>query len=143
MTVNGSPVALVGGANVITTSGPIGNITVTINAIGFAIANPEIQNCLVRRIEVDITTPGGTATSVIQIGTANDAIGTGLGAQFFTAIDANAAAIRDSYLAGDTGAQTKFVAWAATGAGSYIVGQIQTQIANALVGRVTVFYVGR
>ncbi len=143
MAVTGSPVALVGGANIITTTGAIGNITVTTNAIGVAIPCPETQNCLISRIEVDITTPGGTATSVIQVGIANDAIGTGLGAEFFTGINANAAAIRDSYLAGDTGAQTKFVAWAATGAGSYIVGQIQTQIAQNLVGRITIFYIRR
>ncbi len=115
------------------------------NAIAFAWHNPELQDVLIKKVVVEITTPGGTALSVIQIGIADDAAGAGLGAEFFTAIDANAAAIRDSWLAGDTGAQTKFVFCQdfASATDGWIVGKILTQDAAALAGKYYIEYVGR
>lgn len=143
MTVDSSPVALVGGSNVITTSGATGNITVTINAIAFAIPCPSAQACLIEKVEVDITTAGGTATSTIKVGMADNAVGLNLGAELFTAINANSAVITDSYLAGDTGAQTKWIPWAASGADSYLLAIFETEIANNLVGKVHITYVSR
>ena len=115
------------------------------NAITFAWHDPELQDILIRKVTLEITTPGGTALSVIQVGIADDATGTNLGAEFFTAIDANAAAVLDSFLATDTGAQTKWVFCqdSASATDGWIVGQILTQNAAALAGKYYVEYCGR
>lgn len=141
-TVNGSPVALVAGSNVITTSGVVGNIKVTINAYQ-AVQCPEAQNCLIEKVVLDIVTPGGTATSVLQVGTADDAVGTNLGSEIFTGADLNTAAILDSAVAGDTGAMTKPIPWNATGTDDYVIFKINTEVANALMGTYKIFYMGR
>ncbi len=115
------------------------------NAITFAWHNPELSDILVKKVTIEITTPGGTALSVIKLGIADDVVGTNLGSEFFTAIDANAAAVRDSYLAGDTGAQTKWVFCqdSASATDGWIVGQILTQNAANLVGQFYIEYVAR
>ncbi len=115
------------------------------NAISFAFHNPEAFDAFSAKVETEITTAGGTALSVLQVGIADDAAGTGLGAEFFTAIDLNAVAVRDSYLAGDTGAQTKWVFLDDSGSitNGWIVGKILTQNALNLVGKYYVTIVGR
>lgn len=125
------------------TAGGTNEFTVTVTCIAAAVACPEAQNCLVDYVLVDIATPGGTATSVLQVGMANDAVGTGLGSEVFTGLDLNAAAINDSRVAGDTGAMTKPIPWNATGADSYMIFKINTEIADALVGTYTIVYHGR
>jgi hypothetical protein len=145
MTVDASPVALVAGSNVITTSGATGNIVVTINHFAAAWHCPELQDILIKKITVEITTPGGTATSVIQCGIADDAIGTNLASEFFTGLNNNAAAVRDSWLAGDTGAQTKYIVLqdSASATDGWINFKTNTEIAQALVARYYIEYVGR
>jgi parallel beta-helix repeat protein len=115
------------------------------NAITFAWNNPNGQDILITKVVIEITQAGGTALSVIQIGLANDATGTGLGSELFSGIDANATAINDSWIAGDTGTQTKlFVCQDNVSAtDDWIVGKILTQNAAALVGKYYIFYVGR
>lgn len=117
------------------------------NAIFFAWHDPELQDILIRKVVIEITTPGGTALSVGQVGIANDAAGTGLGTEFFPAagIDLNAAAIRDSWNAADTGVQTKFVFCDdnASATKGWVVGKILVQNAAALAGKYYIYYTGR
>lgn len=117
------------------------------NAIFFAWHDPELQDIFVKKVVIEITTPGGTALSVGQVGIADDAAGTNIGTEFFPAagIDLNAAAIRDSWNAGDTGVQTKFVFCqdSASATDGWVVGKILAQNAAALAGRWYVEYVGR
>jgi len=115
------------------------------NAITFAWHNPELQDIFITKVVIEITTVGGTALSVIQVGLANDAAGTGLGSELFSGIDANATAINDSWIAGDTGTQTKLFVCQdnLSAADDWVVGKILTQNAAALVGKYYIFYVGR
>jgi hypothetical protein len=115
------------------------------NAITFAWHDPEAQDILIKKVTVEITTPGGTALSVIQVGIADDATGTNLGSEFFTAIPANAAAILDSWYATDTGTQVKFVFCqdSASATDGWIVGKILTQNAASLAGKYYIEYVGK
>jgi hypothetical protein len=115
------------------------------NNISFAWHNPEDQDILIEKVVLEITTPGGTATSVLQVGIADDAAGTNLGSEFFTGADLDSGSVRDSYLAGDTGTQTKFVfcqdSVAATD--GWIVGKIITENASSLGGKYYIYYTGR
>lgn len=117
------------------------------NAIFFAWHNPEVQDILIKKVVIEITTPGGTALSVGQVGIADDAAGTNLGTEFFPAagIDLNTAAIYDSWNAADTGVQTKFVLCqdSVSATDGWIVGQILVQNAAALAGRYYIEYIGR
>jgi hypothetical protein len=117
------------------------------NAIAFAWHNPEAQDILIKKVVIEVTTPGGTALSVLQVGIADDATGTNLGTEFFPAagIDLNSAAIRDSWNATDTGVQTKYVLCqdSASATDGWIVGKILTQNASSLVGSYYVEYSGR
>ena len=117
------------------------------NAFFLAWHNPELQDVYIAKVVIDITTPGGTALSVGQVGIADDATGTNIGTEFFPAagIDLNAAAVRDSWNATDTGTQTKWVLCqdSASATDGWINGQILTQNATALVGKYYIEYVGR
>ncbi len=115
------------------------------NAIAVAFHNPYAQDAFVDKVVVEITTPGGTALSVIQVGIADDAAGTNLGSEFFTAIPANAAAILSSEVAGDTGNQVKPVLLqdSASATDGWVVGKILTQNAASLAGKYYIYLVGR
>ncbi len=47
------------------------------NAFAFAIQNPENVDCIITNVVVDITTTGGTATSVLDVDVEASATGTG------------------------------------------------------------------
>jgi len=47
------------------------------NAFAFAVQNPEGVDCVVTNVVVDLTTAGGTASSVLDVDVATDAISTG------------------------------------------------------------------
>ncbi len=123
------------------------------NAICFAWNNPYstggyqalAPDLLVKKVTIEVTTAGGTGGSLLQVGIADDATGTNLGSEFFTAVTLNTPAVYDSYLVGDTGAQTKWVlckdAFSATD--DWIVGKITVQNAASLVGKYYVELVGR
>ena len=138
-TLVGSPITLAN-ALVIDSGVTTGTITVTLVVSSLDIPCPEFLDCLISKVIIDISTPGGTATSVLQVGLSDDAVGLNLGSEFFTGANANAAAILDSFIAGDTGAQTKLVVWPATGVKSHLHIQINTEKAGALAGKVTVYY---
>ena len=148
-TVATSPVTLPAGTTLITvTAGGTNEFTVTVTAIGFAWHNPEAQDVFVKKVVLNITTKGGTATSEIEVGIADDAVATNRGTEFFNALDADAAAIlHDSWLAGgvDFGTQTKWVLLqdSASATDGWVVGSILTEIADNLVGSWYVEYVGK
>ena len=145
MTVTASPKALVAGSNSIETTGTVGTITVTIYSWTFAVQNPEARACFIDSITVDETAAGGTATSVCAVGIADNATGTNLGTEFFTAIPMNAELVYSSTYATDTGTQVKPVIWQnnAFGVMSWVVGRITTQSANNLVAKYYITYRGR
>ncbi len=117
------------------------------NAYFFTWHNPEAQDILIRKVVIEITTPGGTGLSVGQVGISDNATGTNLGTEFFPAagINLNTAAVLDSWNTTDTGVQTKFVLCqdSASSTDGWIVGKILTQNAASLVGRYYVYYTGR
>jgi len=146
-TLAGSPVTLANGT-VLDSGATTGTITVTLTCIAFAWHDPETYDVLIKKVVVYIQTKGGTATSLIDVGIADDAIGTNKGTEFFNDIDADAAAItHDSWLPGgvDFGTQTKWVLLQDTlnAIDGWIVGSILTEKADGLVGKYYIEYVGR
>ena len=115
------------------------------NAITFAWNNPEIQDVLVKKVVVEITTGSATANSVIDAGIADDVTGTNRGVEFFDDLDANDVDINDSWVGGDGGTQTKWVLCqdSVSATDDWIVGQILVADAAALVGKYYIEYSGR
>ena len=117
------------------------------DAIAFSHQNPYPQDAYVDRVVIEVTTTGGTATSVLQVGIADDATGTNIGAEFFPAAgcDLNATAVYESRYATDTGVQVKPVTIqdSVSATDSWVVGKIKTANASSLVGKYYVFLVGK
>jgi hypothetical protein len=117
------------------------------NSITFAWQNPfKDQDIIVTRIDTDITA-GGVLNSVIKVGLADSITGTNLGSEFYTAIPGNTVALRNSYLAGDTGAQTKGLvckmAVNGTSVDSWVCGQVTVAASTGIAGYVFITYMGR
>ena len=110
-------------------------------ADGFAFTwqNPETVGIIVEKVIVNITTAGGTASSVINVGTAADAT-TGSD-NLINGADANAAAAYDNITDGGTNGKTVQVMDEADGTTDYITGQIKTAKAENLVGYAYIFYI--
>lgn len=148
-TVTDSPKACPAGATTVVTvatGAGADDFTITVKSIAFAWHNPEAQDIYIKKVVAAITTKGGTATSIIDVGIADDAIGTNAGVEFFDDIDADAAAaVHDSWVAGDGGAQTKWVLCqdSASATDGWVVGEIKTEIANNLAGSYYIEYVGK
>lgn len=106
------------------------------NAIGFAWHNLEATGIMVKRLVINIGTPGGTAGSHLDVGVADDAAGTNRGTEFFNDLDLNTTANRDSWVAGDGGTQTSYVYIedVTVATNGWIVGQILDANAAALGG---------
>ena len=115
------------------------------NAIALSWNNPESQDVLIKKVVIEVTTAGGTVGSHLDVGIADDAVGTNRGTEFFNDLDLNAVQINDSWVAGDGGTQTKWVfcqdIYSATD--DWIVGQILDANAASLVGKYYIEYVGR
>ena len=113
------------------------------NAIAFAWHNPEAQDIYIKKVIVAITTPGGTAGSLLDVGIADDAAGTNLGTEFFDDLDLNTAAVSDSLIS-TPGNQTLWVSCqdSASATDGYVVGKILTANAASLVGKYYIEYVG-
>ena len=115
------------------------------NAICFAWNNPEIQDILIRKVVVNVTTGGGTASSHLDVGIADDAIGTNRGTEFFDDLLLNTAQVDDSWVGGDGGTQTKWVSCedSASATDDWVVGQILDANAASLVGKYYIEYIGK
>ncbi len=113
------------------------------NAIAFAWHNPELQDILIKKVTIRITTPGGTAGSLLDVGIADDATGTNRGTEFFNDVDLNAAAIVKSTVA-TPGTQTVevFCQDSVSATDGWIVGQILVANAASLVGSYYIEYEG-
>jgi len=115
------------------------------NAIGFAWNNPEVQDILIKKVVIEVTTAGGTVGSHLDVGIADDAAGTNRGVEFFDDLLLNTTQVHDSWVGGDGGTQTKYVLCQDTASATddWIVGQILDANAASLVGKYYIEYVGR
>jgi len=83
--------------------------------------------------------------SHLDVGIADDAVGTARGTEFFDDLLLNNVKINDSWVAGDGGMQIKWVFCqdSASAVDGWIVGQILDANAANLVGRYYIEYAGR
>ena len=109
------------------------------NAFAFAWQNPESVAILIQRIFVDRTAAGGTATAVLNIGTAADA--TTHSDNLIDGLDANATGLADNITDGGTNGKSRQKLDAKDGTTDHITGQILTEAAEALAGKVYIEYV--
>ena len=109
------------------------------NAFAFAVKNPEGVDCVVTNVIVDITTAGGTASSVLDVDVVADATSTG--DKIIDGLDLNAAGVADRHdNAGTNGGEPK--KWDKNGGtDDYITGKILAQNAASLAGKVIIEYV--
>jgi hypothetical protein len=115
------------------------------NAIGFAWHNTEVQDIIIKKVVIEVTTGGGTVGSHLDVGIADDVAGTNRGVEFFDDLLLNDVDVNDSWVAGDGGVQTKWVFCQDTVSATdgWIVGQILDANAASLVGKYYIEYVGR
>ncbi|MDD4985882.1 MAG: right-handed parallel beta-helix repeat-containing protein [Dehalococcoidales bacterium] len=115
------------------------------DAIAFYWSSPNISDILIKSVVIEITTIGGTANSVMDVGIADDATGTNLGVEFFDALDLQTAQINDSYVPADMGTQVKYVLCqdSASATDAFVVGKILVANAANLVGRWYIECIGR
>ena len=109
------------------------------NAFAFAVQNPEGVDCVVTNVIVDITTAGGTASSVLDVDVAGNATSTG--DDIIDGLNLNAAATADRHAnAGSNGGAP--VKWDKNGGtNDYVTGKILVQNAASLAGKVIIEYV--
>jgi len=106
------------------------------NAFAFAWQNPEDKKIIVTGVELDITTAGGTATAVIDVGPAANATSTS--DTLIDGADANAAALTGSPSGTDGKRACKLDA--KNGTTDYITGQILVAAAANLAGYAYITY---
>ena len=109
------------------------------NAFAFAVQNPEGVDCVVTNVIVDITTAGGTASSVLDVDVADGATDTG--DDIIDGLDLNATGTADRHKnAGTNGGAP--VKWDKNGGtNDHVTGKILAQNAASLVGKVIIEYV--
>ena len=109
------------------------------NAFAFTVQNPEGVDCVVTNVIVDITTAGGTASSVLDV----DVVGaaTDTGDDVIDGLDLNATGTADRHKnAGTNGGAP--VKWDKNGGtNDHVTGKILAQNAASLVGKVIIEYV--
>ena len=150
-TVTDSPKTCAAGATTpvtVTTGAGADTFTITVHSNAFAWHNPEVQDILIKKIVINRSAAGGTATAEMNVGIADNGTVDDPGTEFFNnMLINNAAAIHDSYVAGGTsyGTQTIWVNCddSAAATNGWIVGKIDTEIANALAGTYYIEYVGK
>ena len=109
------------------------------NAFAFAVQNPEGVDCVVTNVVVDITTAGGTGSSVLDVDVA--ANGTSTGDDIIDGLDLNQTGSFDRHQdpGSNGGAPVK---WDKNGGtNDYVTGKILAQNAASLVGSVIIEYV--
>jgi len=108
------------------------------NAFAFAWQNPETSPIAVTRVLLDVTTAGGTATAIMNIGTGDTA--TTASDNLIDGVDINAVALYDNITDGGSNGKARQHMTANGGNKDYITGQILTEKAEALVGNVYIHY---
>ncbi len=109
------------------------------NAFAFAVQNPEGVDCIVTNVIVDLTTAGGTASSVLDVDVASGATGTG--DSIIDGLDLNATGVVVAVgNAGTNGGEA--LKWEKNGGtNDYVTGKILAQDALSLAGSVIIEYV--
>ncbi len=109
------------------------------NAFAFAVQNPEGVDCVVTNVIVDITTAGGTASSVLDVDVADGATDTG--DDIIDGLDLNATGTSDRHKnAGTNGGAP--VKWDKNGGtNDHVTWKILAQNAASLAGKVIIEYV--
>ena len=109
------------------------------NAFAFAVQNPEGVDCLVTNVMIDITTAGGTASSVLDVDVVDGATDTG--DDIIDGLDLNATGTSDRHKnAGTNGGAP--VKWDKNGGtNDHVTGKILVQNAASLAGKVIIEYV--
>jgi hypothetical protein len=150
-TVTDSPKTCAAGATTlvtVTTGAGADTFTITVHSNAFAWHNPEAQDILIKKIVINRTAAGGTATAEMNVGIADNGTVDDPGTEFFeNLLVNNAAAIHDSYVAGGTsyGTQTIWISCqdSASATGGWIVAKLDTEIANSVAGTYYIEYVGK
>ncbi|MDP6549852.1 MAG: hypothetical protein QF659_07260 [Dehalococcoidia bacterium] len=109
------------------------------NANAFAVQNPETVDCLITNVVLDITTAGGTASSVLDVDVETSATGTG--DDIIDSLDLNAAAVSDRHNAAGTNGGAPVKWHKKGGTNDYVTGKILAQNAASLAGTVVIEYV--
>lgn len=109
------------------------------NAFAFAVQNPEGVDCVVTNVIIDITTAGGTASSVLDVDVVDAATDTG--DDIIDGLDLNATGTFDRHKnAGTNGGAP--VKWDKNGGtNDHVTGKILAQNASSLAGKVIIEYV--
>jgi len=108
------------------------------NAFAFVWKNPEASKIIVTRVLINITTAGGTSSSVLDVGVVANATSTA--DTLIDGLNLNATGIFDNITdKGDDG-KSRQVVDENGGTNDYITGKILDQNAAALVGKYYIFY---
>lgn len=149
-TVTDSPKTCAAGATTLitVTAGGTNDFTITVHHNVFAWHNPELQDIFIQKVVINRTAAGGTATAEINVGIADNGTVDDPGIEFFENLLANnAAALHDSYVAAGTsyGTQTIWVNCqdSASATGGWIVGKLDTEIADLIAGTFYIEYTGK
>lgn len=110
------------------------------NADDFAFAweNPEASKIIVTRVLINITTAGGTGSSVLNVGVVANATSTAN--TLIDGLGLNATGIFDNITDKGNSGKSRQVVDENGGANDYITGKILAQNAAALVGKYYIFY---
>lgn len=112
------------------------------NAFAVAVQNPETVDAIIVRCILDITTAGGSATSVLDVDAVASATSTG--DDIFDGVDANATGISDSLNSTDNGTNGEGKSWKwdkKGGTNDYVTAKILTANATNLAGNLYIQYV--
>ena len=109
------------------------------NAFAFVVQNPEGVDCVVTNVIVDISTAGGTASSVLDVDVADTATGTG--DDVIDGLDLNATGTFDRHKNAGTNGGAPGQWDKNGGANDHVTGKILAQNAASLVGKVIIEYV--
>ena len=112
------------------------------NAFAAAVQNPESVDVIIVRCVVDITTAGGTATSVLDVDVVGSATATG--DDVFDGLDANATGISDSLNSTDNGTNGEGKSWKWDkngGTNDYVTAKILVADASSLAGSLYIEYI--
>ena len=116
-----------------------GNLSAgTTNAFAFVWQNPESSKITISRVLIRITTAGGTATSVIDVGVTSSAPGTS--DNLIDGLDLNTTGIFDNITDKGSNGKSRQVVDENGGTNSYITGKILVANAASLVGTYQIFY---
>ena len=108
------------------------------NAYAFAWQNPESTAIMVHRVLVDVTTAGGTGSSVLDVGSSAGA--TTASDNLIDGADLNTTALYDNIDDQGTNGKSKQRLDAKAGTTDYITGRILVANAASLAGNVYIYY---